>query len=349
MGSYDAPKINFSVLIPVYNVEKYICECIDSVLAQTYPAYEIILVDDGSQDNSGRICDEYASQYPFIKVFHKSNGGLLSARQYAIAMATGDFYIFLDSDDSIKPEALEVVFLTHQKYNCDCVIYDFQQHINGVPVESHFNLEQPARVITDKRELYRIVFLNERFNSLCRKAVKASVFSHRDYEGFFHVSLGEDLLQTIEILENSEKVAIIPQPLYNYRIHGNSMTHTINYKNYRVDFTVAESVLSFVEKAAVFTNDDMDELRDHRIVRLVDTIRNIALFDATFQQKKAMFNEIADSIYFKSFLSKGIADAKRVGMKRYYFKLFCIKKYRLIIWCEKLYCFFSARRYKASQ
>ena len=88
-----------SSLIPAYNVEKYLLECIESVLSQTYPAYEIILVNDGSTDSSGRICDEYARRYPFIKVFHKPNGGQLSSRQYAIARATGEFYVFLDSSN----------------------------------------------------------------------------------------------------------------------------------------------------------------------------------------------------------------------------------------------------------
>jgi glycosyltransferase involved in cell wall biosynthesis len=327
------------VLIPVYNVEQYLSECIDSVLAQTYPAHEIILVDDGSKDKSGQICDKYATEYPFIKTFHKQNGGQLSARQHAIENATGDFYIFLDSDDSIKPETLQTIYSTIIKYNCDCVIYDFERYQNGVSIECAFDLSLPDRVIVDKRELFRTVFLDQRFNSMCRKAVKSSVFTGIDYERFYHVSLGEDLLQSLEVLENCKKAVIIPHPLYNYRLNNASVTHTINYTNYRIDYTVEEQMLSLIKRSNVFTNADINELRDYRIVCLVDTIRNIALFDATFQQKKALYNEICNSNYYQNFLSEGISDPARVGLKRYYFMLFNRKKYRLIILCEKIYTF----------
>ena len=91
--------MKFSVLVPVYNVEKYLKQCIESVLNQTYQSFELILVDDGSTDNSGAICDEYASKHKFIKVIHKPNGGLLHTRRVSLAHATGDWYVFLDSDD----------------------------------------------------------------------------------------------------------------------------------------------------------------------------------------------------------------------------------------------------------
>lgn len=339
MEYFETDNIKFSVLIPVYNVEKYLSECVESVLNQTYPAYEVLLVDDGSTDKSGEICDEYAEKYSFIKAFHKPNGGLLSTRRYAIARATGDFYISLDSDDSIKPDALQIIYNTIVKYNCDCVIYDFERYQKGVSTEPNFDLSQPDRIITDKRELYRTVFLNERYNSMCRKAIKATVFTGMDYEKFYHVSLGEDLLQSLEVLENCSKAVIIPQPLYNYRMNDASLTHAINYENYCVEFTVEEQMLALIKRSGVFTDEDMNELRDYRIVRLVDRIRSIALFNASFLQKKVIFDQLKETKYFADYLSKGITDTAGVGPKRYYFTLFCRDKYRWIIFCEKIYVF----------
>lgn len=98
------PKI--SIIVPVYNSEKYLCRCIDSVLEQTYSDFELLLVDDGSKDNSGKICDEYATKDHRIKVFHKENKGVSSARNFGINVAIGEWVIFIDSDDYFTPKAL---------------------------------------------------------------------------------------------------------------------------------------------------------------------------------------------------------------------------------------------------
>ena len=104
------PKI--SVIVPVYNVEKYLCECIDSILTQTFTDFELILVDDGSQDNSGKICDEYANKDHRITVIHQENQGQASARNNALAIAKGEWVHFVDSDDLIHPQMLEILYAT---------------------------------------------------------------------------------------------------------------------------------------------------------------------------------------------------------------------------------------------
>ena len=96
-----------SIIVPVYNVEKYLDECVKSILAQTYSNIEIVLVDDGSKDTSGSMCDEYKKQDNRIVVVHKENGGLSSARNAGMENASGDYYIFVDSDDTISPDMVE--------------------------------------------------------------------------------------------------------------------------------------------------------------------------------------------------------------------------------------------------
>ena len=98
-----------SVIVPVYNVEAYLPRCVDSILAQTYKNLEIILVDDGTKDRGGVICDEYAAKDPRVKVIHKENGGLSSARNAGIDVARGEYLAFVDSDDYLEPEAMEVL------------------------------------------------------------------------------------------------------------------------------------------------------------------------------------------------------------------------------------------------
>lgn len=110
-----------SVIVPVYNVEKYICKCLESIIDQTYKNIEIILVDDGSTDNSGSICDEYSYRNSKIKVIHKQNGGLSSARNEGLKSANGDFVTFIDSDDWVVTSYLEEMLLCQQKYDADIV------------------------------------------------------------------------------------------------------------------------------------------------------------------------------------------------------------------------------------
>lgn len=125
----EEDNIQFFILVPVYRVEKYIRTCIQSVLCQTFPASSLIMVDDGSPDLSGEICDEYAKKDNRIKVIHQENKGLVAARraavQYALEQAGGirQFIIFLDSDDSLKPNALETIHNTILQHGCDMVIF----------------------------------------------------------------------------------------------------------------------------------------------------------------------------------------------------------------------------------
>lgn len=116
-------KIKISVLMPVYNVENYLRQSIDSVLLQTYKNWELIIVDDGSSDDSGRICDEYAAEDERINVIHKSNMGLLSARRDGIKAARGDYGIFLDSDDFLEADCMERIVSEIEKTSADIIIY----------------------------------------------------------------------------------------------------------------------------------------------------------------------------------------------------------------------------------
>ena len=103
-----------SIVIPVYNVEQYLGECVDSVIAQTYREWEIILIDDGSTDSSGSICDGYAKKDDRVRVVHQTNGGVSSARNAGIEAANGEYLMFVDSDDTIIPETLALMVSTHQ-------------------------------------------------------------------------------------------------------------------------------------------------------------------------------------------------------------------------------------------
>ena len=116
--------VKISIIIPVYNVEQYLEQCLDSILRQTYKNYEIILVDDGSSDNSGVICDKFAFKYSFIHVIHKTNGGLSSARNAGLDVATGSYVLFVDSDDYIGENAISQIISTVGQHDIDVVFLE---------------------------------------------------------------------------------------------------------------------------------------------------------------------------------------------------------------------------------
>ena len=116
-----------SVIIPVYKVEKYLEQCVESVRQQTYSNIEIILVDDGSPDKCGKICDEYACKDKRIKAIHQNNMGLSVARNTGVEYSKGEYLVFIDSDDYIHPKLLEISYREAKKYNCDLVVYNYKK------------------------------------------------------------------------------------------------------------------------------------------------------------------------------------------------------------------------------
>ena len=334
--------IKFSIMTPVYKVERYLPECIESVLGQTYGNFEFILVDDGSPDHSGEICDEYAKKDSRIRVFHKPNGGLMHTRRYALERAQGDYYVFLDSDDYLSLDTLETLSRYISETGVDCVIYGFEwlrpEGTSHIKCSSY----DCGRVITDKRELYNIVFNDEAYNSLCRKCAKASCFDGRDHSRYYHIKRGEDLLQSLEILENAGSFLLIPETLYCYRVNPASITHSDSYEGYRANFEVRETVLEFLGKSGVFTEEDYDRLRNNDMDRVAVELKRICRYAPTREAKREAIASIRDSAYYKHFLEPGYrpasplpgderSDGLRAFTNRLTAKLLAARRYDAII------------------
>lgn len=319
--------IKYSILVPVYNVEKYIEECIESVLKQTYTNYELILVDDGSPDNSGIICDEYARKDSRIIVFHKENQGLIHTRRYAIERASGDYYVFLDSDDTIKKNTLEIIDAKIRQYDCDCVIYGLERLEEGKVASQIFDPVEEC--LHSKSDIYRKVFFKTDYNSLCRKAVKASVFHDIDYSPYYHLRYTEDLLQSLEIYKYSKTIAFIPDILYEYRTNLASITHGPDRMT--VDYTIRKKVLEFLRSESDFSENDYNQYRDFCISMVIADIMKISLLYDHYAQIKQKLKSIRDDSYYKEFLSKGISNRNSIGSKSVIFDLFKRKKDILLI------------------
>ncbi len=307
----------FSVLVPVYNVEKYVSECIDSVLRQSYVHFELILVDDGSTDNSGRICDEYAATDDRIRVIHKQNQGQIHTRSVAIREARGDYYVFLDSDDMLKDYALQTIADIIEKHHCDCVIYGYEKTQNGEIVSQTQDSEEIY--LSDKQEVYKRCFFSTEMNSLCRKAVKASVFHDTDYSMYYHIKLGEDLLESLEIYKNSQSFYFTNRKLYLYRDNPQSITH--QYERINVDYTVRKKTLEFIQEEGIFSSELLDKYRDFCIISVMNQIIKTCIHYSREKTKQAL-QAIRQDDYYQQFLVKGITDYKYVGNKSFIFCLF---------------------------
>lgn len=210
-----------SIVVPVYNVEKYIHRCVDSILAQTYTNLEIILINDGSADNSGKICDEYAQKDARINVIHKRNGGPSSARNEGIDIASGKYLSFIDSDDWVAANFIEVLLKTIMKFNTKiaCTGYYFVNPNNTLAVD-----------VSDKNNKERIItsnlILEECFSNLgfyaCNKLFAKELF---DDIRFPAGKLFEDMATISKVLVKADAVAVNNTPLYYYnRCNLNSFT-----------------------------------------------------------------------------------------------------------------------------
>ncbi|WP_226038117.1 glycosyltransferase family 2 protein [Aquibacillus saliphilus] len=204
-----------SIIVPVYNVEKYLGKCVNSILKQSYQNFELILVDDGSQDNCGMICDRLAKNDKRIKVIHKSNGGLSSARNAGLKFATGKYISFIDSDDYIHPNMYEILYNYLQKYCSDIVICDFVRVLENVkhPYEK-INVDQNVRNYSNIEALENIyTSLGTTFIVSWNKLYKRHLFFNLKFEeGRIH----EDEFIAHKILYKSSKITYVQCELYYY-------------------------------------------------------------------------------------------------------------------------------------
>lgn len=233
-------KVMVSVIIPIYNVEDYLRDCLDSILAQTYEDFEAILVDDGSTDSSGNICDAYAEKEPRIKVIHKKNGGLSSARNAGIDIAKGEFIAFVDSDDAVHPDYLNTMVELAEKHSSDLVACGFVTGEACVWEESDDALD-----IRIGREILNRVNDNDVVVTVAWNKLYSRKFFDEYKLRYPEGKIHEDMFLTPQILYRSNKMVITDQKLYFYRQRPNSiMTAKFSLKQldileaieFRIDF-----------------------------------------------------------------------------------------------------------------
>ena len=270
-----------SIIVPVYKVEAYLTACVESVLAQTYQNFELILVDDGSPDNCPSMCDEFAARDSRIRVIHKENGGLSSARNAGIDAANGTYLAFLDSDDLWTPLFLERLYRAIQETGAElavCLFQRFQGDASDVLPEPI-----PTEVLT-QRESFDCLFNLRNENMV----VAPNKLYHRElFDGIRYPvgKLHEDEAVIHEILGNLRQAAWVDEAHYLYRETPNSIT-TAKFNLKRLDETYAKE-----ERIVFFESRGMHDLADQtRIVYMNNLMRLYRTVQAQVEDRSAAKN-----------------------------------------------------------
>ena len=215
-----------SVIVPIYKVEQYLNKCLDNIIYQTYQNLEIILVDDGSPDNCGKICDEYAKKDNRIIVIHKANGGLSDARNAGLKIATGDFISFIDSDDYLELNAYEIMLNAIIKNNIDLVACNYYLDNGNNLKTTAYNYNENR--IFDRKEAYYNHLKNSYFSAhVWNKLVKREVIGELEFE---KGKISEDEFYTYQLIDRTKKCMYIEDVLYNYLQRDDSIIKEFNIK-----------------------------------------------------------------------------------------------------------------------
>lgn len=266
-----AKDILVSVIVPVYQVEKYLARCVDSILNQTYSHLEVILVDDGSRDASGRICDSYAAADSRVRVIHKENGGLSSARNAGIDIAQGDYLEFVDSDDWLEPEAVEILLTEAQKQNVKAVAAG-RWDVSARTGEKKKGLCPPRREVISGQEMVRRIFRWENCDSsACDKLFHRSLF--RDIRFPLGVAC-EDIPVMYRILLDAGQVAMVDKPIYFYFHRSGSITYTAVSQK---DFHFSQHTARILPYIAANYPALLPEARYLRVRSLVYAVQSVDL------------------------------------------------------------------------
>lgn len=209
-----------SIIVPVYNVDKYLRECVESLISQTYSDIEIILVNDGSTDTSGQICDEYGNKYDNIHVFHTENRGLSAARNVGLENCHGEYIGFVDSDDWVEPEMYEELYNLITSSNADLSSCSMKADYSDKNITMLKNCESFA---INKKEFFSAIVLNKKvYGYVCNKLFKKSIIQSLRFDE--NLLSQEDMDFTMRYAAKSENFAYTHSEYYHYRQRSNSMT-----------------------------------------------------------------------------------------------------------------------------
>ena len=290
----------FSIICPIYNASRYIKNSINSVICQEFSSWELILIDDGSNDGSGLICDNFAKENSKIRVIHQSNKGQSAARIKGISEASGEYLLFLDSDDKLTNDALSTLHKNLIDCSCDAVLFNANK-ISKNGISSIYQING-KKVITDKKQSLSECFIERIAGYFWMYCFKKSLFlfNEKIIRKFESISYSEDLYLIFNFFSNNNiSLLVLPNVLYEYFIRDDSITNNQNEKKAFARFEV------FNEVYAVLFND-FELLPSNNVYRSVGwtalSVLNRCAVEKEFSHFKEICHKVTGSFIYKKFL-----------------------------------------------
>ena len=303
-----------SIIVPIYNVEKYLRECVDSLLKQSYANIEILLIDDGSTDNSGRISDEYLS-YDNVRVYHKENGGLSDARNFGIEHSKGDFLAFVDSDDYVAEDYILKMLDKIQENKVDIVAC------------SYYDISEDGRIFREVQDTNRI--LNEKdfwddvyirwtatpaYSVAWNKLYKRNVFENLRYRKGI---LNEDDDIIYDVI-HGKKIFMMDEPLYYYRQREGSIMDQM-----KKTFDIIGRIELDYRKLERFKKNEQFEYLPYVLFEVATVIINGLAISNTDEERKLCYEQLSELKYKKAQIKEiGVNIPKKIYLKFYLYLLF---------------------------
>lgn len=307
--------IDISIIVPVYNVAAYLSQCINSIRNQTYKSWELILVDDGSKDESGELCDKFAEMDERIKVIHIQNSGVSTARNIGLQNAKGIYVAFVDGDDWIEPDMYEKLIVP-MNAGADITFCRFvREYPKGTVLHVEQNLETFVKRPFDFGQIVyeyelentdRQTLSNTVFGSVCRSLFKKKVIDRENIDFTVNVKIAEDRLFLMEYLLYCHRAAMVDFYGYHYRAEREGSAITSNTEGYQANLYerrkgMLELEIPIIEKNNRLTKKERDDLIIYEKYRLCfDTAINEILFQPEYKQR---LNDIFKDLFIKNVLS----------------------------------------------
>lgn len=329
-------KKRFSVNVPVYNAEKYLHECIDSILNQTFADFELLLIDDGSKDASGAICDEYAAKDSRIRVFHNENQGSYATRVFAVKHATGEYCSFCDSDDFFDQGYLERANEILAEEPCDMLVMRHEAYCDGVRKHTKpYWSEKRVFEGEGKKEFYTAMMSSMAFNSLNIKFTKTELMQNDplDIKQYSFIKNGDDFLQSLYPVFNAEKIVFIPECYYNYRMNPASLTHRID-PNIHNSILAVRSVIwnDYLSGTTILGENTRQVFAMDSARSIFNVIKNVAQSDNISDDKKIeIFSEVNNHPFFTDFIEPNLIKNNLEKKWLVIYELMARHSYRLLL------------------
>ncbi len=278
-----------SVIVPVYKAEKYLVRCIDSILSQTFTDFELLLIDDGSPDSSGKICDEYAKRDSRIHVYHKENGGVSSARNLGLDKAKGDWVLFVDSDDWISPNTFSECM--NQCADCDMLRFGY----TSVYDEEGTNTIEKCPETLNVKDFLKLVIERRIAVSVWGAVFRRDVFLSNGIYFDTTLRMGEDWVVLVKVVLCSRKINFLPLPLYWYnKYNEEGCVNNFSYGK-QVEMVKAYLLIREIMDSVGCTNDFKKSLEYVSIIILNDIIslhlNSFVMVDEFMERRRWIFEQ----------------------------------------------------------